>query len=72
MRKRTKLNKRGSPNTAKINQIEKDIGQSHYEEQKHNESIAVSRIKSDPNYFFRYAKKFSISKSDIGSLINLT
>ena len=70
MRKRTKLNKRGSPNTAKINQIEKDIGQSHYEEQKHNESIAVSRIKSDPNYFFRYAKKFSISKSDIGSLMN--
>ena len=28
----------------------------------------VAKIKSDPNYFFRYAKKFSVCVSDIGPL----
>ena len=31
---------------------------------------AVAKIKDDPNYFYRYAKKFSIVKSDIGPLLD--
>ena len=36
----------------------------------HNEKIAVAKIKDDPNYFFCYAKKFSIVKSDIDPLLD--
>ena len=34
--------------------------------------VAIDTIseKEDPNYFFRYAKKFSICKTDIGPLMN--
>ena len=32
------------------------------------ESLAVTRIKSDSKYFFRYAKKFSVCSSEIGPL----
>ena len=32
--------------------------------------IAVAKIKSDPNFFFRYAKKNSICKSNIGPIKN--
>ena len=35
-----------------------------------NESIAVAKIKDDPNFFYRYAKKFSIVKSDNGLLLD--
>ena len=34
------------------------------------ENVAVTKIQEDPNYFFRYAKKFSICKTDIGPLMN--
>ena len=30
------------------------------------EAIAVAKIKEDPNFFFRYAKRFSITKQEIG------
>ena len=33
-------------------------------------NAAVTKIQEDPNYFFRYAKKFSICKTDIGPLMN--
>ena len=29
---------------------------SHNDEQSHDENLAIDRIKSDPNYFFKYAK----------------
>ena len=32
--------------------------------------LLLQKIKEDPNYFFRYAKKFSICKTDIGPLLN--
>ena len=32
------------------------------------ESLAVTRIKSDSKYFFRYAKKISVCASEIGPL----
>ena len=33
-----------------------------------DESLAVTRIKSDSKYFFRYAKKFSVCAIEIGPL----
>ena len=50
--------------------IEQDILKSHSNERIHNETTAVAKIKDDPNYFYRYAKKFSIVKSDIGPLLD--
>ena len=50
--------------------IEQDILKSHSNERIHNESTALAKIKDDPNYFYRYAKKFSIVKSDIGPLLD--
>ena len=35
-------------------------------ELSHEEAIAVAKIKEDPNFFFRYAKRFSITKQEIG------
>ena len=45
---------------------------SHLKEKLNGKSIAVAKIKSDPNFFFRYAKKSSICKSDIGHIKNPT
>ena len=73
MKKRTKQRKRyeisaDSSTKAIINSIEREILSSHSNEQIHDEAIAVSKIKIDPNYFFRYAKKFSIVRQEIGPL----
>ena len=38
---------------------------SHINELSHEEAIAVAKIKKDPNFFFRYAKRFSITKQEI-------
>ena len=32
--------------------------------------LLQKKIQEDPNYFFRYAKKFIICKTDIGPLMN--
>ena len=48
--------------------IEQAICDSHLKEKLNEESIDVAKIKSDPNFFFRYAKKNSICKSDIGPI----
>ena len=58
MRKRTKLRKMSSTkyNTYLI-KIEQPICDSHFKEKLNEEYIAVAKIKSDPNFFFRYAKK---------------
>ena len=72
MKKRAKLKKRlKSCNRPEIIQnlissIESDILCSHKNERLHEEELAVSRIKTDSNFFFRFAKKFSITKQDIG------
>ena len=50
--------------------LEKQLCDSHLDEKRFEENAAVSKIKDDPNYFFRYAKKFSICKTDIGPLMN--
>ncbi len=54
----------------KLSELEQDILTSHDDERKQEEIRAISRIKTDPNYFFRYAKKFSKCKNDIGPLCN--
>ena len=67
MRKRTKLHKMSPTKlNTKLIKIEQAICESHFKE----EFIAVAKIKNDPKFFFRYAKKFSICKSDIGPIIN--
>ena len=44
----------------------------HRQEKLHNEEIAVTKIKMDPNYFFRYAKKHSICQSEVGPFLGPT
>ena len=34
-----------------------DICASHQIEKVHDENVAIAKIKSDPNYFYRFAKK---------------
>ena len=41
---------------------------SHNDEQTHDENLALDWIKSDPNYFFKYAKKFSMTGTEVGPL----
>ena len=65
MRKRTKLRKKVHTNpsiSSKIISIEQPICESHSKEKLYGETLAVTRIKNDPNFFFRYVKKFSILK----------
>ena len=50
--------------------LEKQLCNSHLDEKRFEENAAVIKIKDDSNYFFRYAKKFSICKTDIGPLMN--
>ena len=60
MRKRHKLVKSHilvSEKKAQILHVEEFICESHRQEKLHDEEIAVTKIKMDPNYFFRYAKK---------------
>ena len=73
MRKRTKLRKKVHTNLSisyKIMSIEQSICESHSKEKPYGETLAVTRIKSDPNFFFRYAKKFSICTQAIGPLLH--
>ena len=67
MQKRTKLHKMSSiQSITQLIKIEQAI--CHLKEKLNEESIAVAKIKSDPNFFFRYAKKINICKSDIGPI----
>ena len=71
MWKRTKLKKRSPLSLSvqsKLVSIERDLLSSHQTEKMSEESLAVTRIKSDSKYFFRYAKKFSVCASEIGPL----
>ena len=56
MHKRTKLRKINSTKSIpQLIKIEQAICYSHLKEKLNEESRAVAKIKSDPNYFFRYA-----------------
>ena len=72
MRKRRKLvksHKSDGDKNAQILHLEELICDSHTQENLHDEEIAVTKIKTDPNYFFRYAKKHSICLNEIGPLM---
>ena len=75
MRRRSKLCKKTIPCpkvTQELIYIEAAICSSHHDEKLFDESQAVllAKIKDDPKYFFyfRFAKKSSICKTDIGPL----
>ena len=58
MRKRTNLRKMSSTKSiTHLIKIEQAICDSHLEEKLNEGSNAVAKIKSDPNFFFRYTKK---------------
>ena len=60
MRKRRKLvksYKSDCDKSAQILHLEELICDSHTQEKLHDEEIAVTKIKADPNYSFRNAKK---------------
>ena len=40
------------------------------QEKIHEEHVAVSKIKVDPKHFYRYAKRYSICKQEVGPLPN--
>ena len=77
MRKRRKLTNRISKHGViyrerikeQLVNIELEILQSHKDENIHLENVAVHRIKTDPNYFFKYAKKL-FSNTEVGPLLN--
>ena len=50
--------------------IEEQIRSSHLKEKIHEEHVVVSKIKVDPKHFFRYAKRYSICKQEVGPLLN--
>ena len=69
MRKRTKLSRTILSTPQIISQllsIEEQISSSHLKEKIHKEHVAVSKIKVDPKHFFRYAKRYSIFKQEVG------
>ena len=73
MRKRRKLMKK-TIQDSKIREtlisIDQKICASHQDEKLHDEQVAVTKIKDDPHFFFRYAKKSSICGSNIGPLLD--
>ena len=72
MRKRRKLvksHKSDGDKNAQILHLEVLICDNHTQEKLHDEEIAVTKIKTDPNYFFRYAKKHSICLNESGPLM---
>ena len=81
MRRRCKVNKqlstvRSDSRRTKLEEeareIEKKLQQSYKQEHTEMEEKAVKSIKSNPKYFFSYAKKFSTVKSAVGPLMNAT
>ena len=73
MRKRTTLSRiilRMPQIISQLLYIEEQISSSHLKEKIHEEHVAVSKLKVDPKHFFRYAKRYSICKQEVGPLLN--
>ena len=71
MKKRTKLFFKSPLSLSvqsKLVSIERDLLSSHQKEKMFQESLAVTKIKSDFKYFLRYTNKFSVCASEIGPL----
>ena len=52
--------------------IEKELQRSHSEKRQLEETKAIEKIKTNPKFFFSYAKRFSKVKIGIGPLIDST
>ena len=79
MRKRRKLTEKfnNSPSEErkerlrnKLVQIELLLVKSHCDTRSRKEKLALKAIKTNPKYFFSYAKQFSSTRSSIGPLLN--
>ena len=73
MRKRTKFSRitlRTPQIISQLLYIEEQISSSHLKEKIHEGHVAVSKIKVDPMHFFRYAKRYSTCKQEVGPLLN--
>ena len=79
MRKRRKLFMKLESSTlesrkSKIRQhlikIELLLQASHAEMKQRKEQLAVKAIKTNPRFFFSYAKQFAVTKTNIGPLLN--
>ena len=55
---------------AKVDRIEEQIVQSHVNEKKLMEGKAIEAIQVNPKYFYKYAKKHSSVRANIGPLVN--
>ena len=55
--------------SSKIMSIEQTICDSHTKEKLYDETLAVTKINSDPTFFFRYAKNFSICTTAIAPVL---
>ena len=74
MRTRTKLRKKVHTNpsiSSKIMSIEQSICESHSKEKLYDEALAVTRITSDPNFFFRYARNLAYVQRLLGPCYTL-
>ena len=54
----------------KLIQIEMLLQRSHQKGMQRREQLALKSIKTNPKYFFSYAKQFSSTRSKIGPLLN--
>ena len=73
IRKRTKLSRiilRTPQIIPQLLSIEEEISSSHLKEKIHEEHVAVSKIKVDPKHFYKYAKRYSTCKQEVGPLLN--
>ena len=69
---KVKSNDRIQELNKKLIEIEKNLQSSHDSERSANEKSAVGKIKSNPKYFYSYAKRFSKVKVGIGPLLDAT
>ena len=54
----------------KLVKIELMLQASHSEAKERKEQLAVKAIKTNPRFFFAYAKQFSVKKTKVGPLVN--
>ena len=55
----------------KLDIIEKELKQSYDERRMKKERAAISRMKHDPRAFYKYAKRFSKTNSDVGPFFHI-
>ena len=72
MRKRNKLRKKFPNNKIKekLIDIELELQKSYISERLNCEQNATSKIKTNPKYFYSYAKRYSKTKPKVGPLMN--